>query len=60
MAVFYRFRGCLVNISNVFCFCLFDVTISCITDIYTNLALGLTIHIVAEDGTGSSFFKDVG
>ena len=42
-------------------FDIYDVTNSYITNRHTNLAyIGLAKTIVAQDGTGSLFFKDAG
>ena len=74
MIIFHRLQGSLVTyflvatLVTTFLFTLvkfdiypWDVTNSCVTNRHTNLAyLGLTITIVAQDGTGSFSFNDVG
>ena len=68
MTIFYRLQGSLAIYFNFFTFLftlvkldIHDVSNSYITNSHTNLAyMGLVKIIVAQDGTGSLFFKDAG
>ena len=68
VTIFYRLQGSLAIYFNFFTFLftlvkldIHDVTNSYITNCHTNLAyMGLVKIIVAQNGTGSLFFKDAG
>ena len=70
MTIFHRLQRYLVTYFKYFLFTFTlakfdiypcDVTSSCITNLYTNLAyLRLAKIIVAQDGNRSLFFKDAG